>query len=70
MVEIWNMDVVKMTEWCGVHIQGDGSNASTRFIVDRSLELLGNKVRKGLMKESSQHEKIRVSAEGAHMAFT
>jgi hypothetical protein len=57
MVENWKMDVVEMKEWCGVDRQGDGSNANTRSIVDKSLEALGNKVRKGLKKASSQWEK-------------
>jgi hypothetical protein len=38
--------------------QGDGFNASTRFIVNKSLQPLGNKVRKGFRKASSQHEKL------------
>jgi hypothetical protein len=58
MVENWKMNVVEMTEWCGVDSQGDGSNASTRIIVNKSLQPLGNKVRKGFKKASSQHEKI------------
>jgi hypothetical protein len=58
MVENWKMDMVEMKEWCGVDRQGDGSNASTRFIVDKSLEPLGNTLRKGLKKARSQWEKI------------
>jgi hypothetical protein len=38
--------------------QEDGCNASTRFIVNKSLEPLGNTVRKGFKKASSQQEKL------------
>jgi hypothetical protein len=59
MVVNWKVDVVEMKEWCGMDRQRDGSNASTSFILNKSLVPLGNKVRKCLKKARSQCEKIR-----------
>jgi hypothetical protein len=56
MVENCKMDVVEMKEWHRMDRQGYGSNASTRFIVDKSLEPLENKVRKCSKKTRSQWE--------------
>jgi hypothetical protein len=50
--------------------QGYGSHASTRFIVDQSLEPLENKVRKCSKKARSQWEKEDVPDQGGHMATT
>jgi hypothetical protein len=50
--------------------QGYGSHASIRFIVDKILELLENKVTKCLKKARSQWEKKGVPVEGGHMAST
>jgi hypothetical protein len=41
MVENWKMDVLEMKEWCGVDRQGDGSNASTRYLWTKAWRLWG-----------------------------
>jgi hypothetical protein len=39
MVENWKMDVLEMKEWCGVDIQGDGFNASTKLLWTKAWRL-------------------------------
>jgi hypothetical protein len=57
MVENWKLDEVEMKELCRMDRQGDGSNASTRFIVDKSLEPQGNKVKKRLKRQGLNEKK-------------
>jgi hypothetical protein len=64
MVENWKMDVVEMKECHRMDRWGVTSNASTRFIVDKSLEPLGNKVRKCMKKARLQWEKTRGPSSG------
>jgi hypothetical protein len=39
IIKYWKMDVLEMKKWCGMDRWGDVSNASTRFIVDKTWSL-------------------------------